>query len=136
MRCIYCTGDTKVVNSRLQRRLNQIWRRRTCSKCGAVFTSLESVDFATSLLITQHGQRQPSQFVRDRLFISIYESCKHRPDAISAATALTLTTISKLLPKIKNASIDRDILVKTTAEVLKRFDKVAAVHYQAYHPLR
>jgi len=105
-------------------------------QCGAIFSSRERVDFTTSLLVTHDGYREPGKFTRDTLFISIYDSCKHRPNAVADATALTATVISKLLPKIKHAGIDRDILVRTTAEVLKRFDKAAYTLYLAYHPLK
>lgn len=136
MICIYCKGDTRVVNSRLQKRLNQVWRRRQCLNCNAVFSSRERIDFATSLLVRHNGHGGVrGQFTRDTLFISIYQCLNHRKDAISEATALTATVISKLLPKIKHASIERDTLVKTTAEVLKRYDKAAYTLYLAYHPL-
>src|SRR4051812_1815954 len=113
MVCIYCNGSTQVINSRLQRRVNQTWRRRKCLKCNGVFTSLEGVDFSSSLSFRASHNRskvQPSTtslqpFQRDILFASILDSCKHRKDAVSDATALTGTILGRLRPHMQDAVI-------------------------------
>ena len=132
MVCIYCSNKTSVTNSRSQSKLNQTWRRRQCKRCGAIFTSVEQVNLPTSLLYkNKSGQLQP--FERDILFISIYEACKHRKTATSDATAVTSTILSKLLPKISQASLKRGEIIKTSLEALNRFDKAAGTYYAAYH---
>ncbi len=74
-------------------------------------------------------------FQRDKLFISIYEACKHRNDVLLASTALTATILNKLLSSIQNAGLERQQVIRYTTEVLDRFDKAAGVQYAAYHPL-
>jgi transcriptional regulator NrdR family protein len=134
MVCIYCGSKTKVINSRSQKKLNQTWRRRECLNCRAVVTSVEGVNLPTSVLfIRNQGVSEP--FQRDILFISVYESLLHRNDAVVAATALTSTVLSKLMDQIEQAGLQRQNVIQTTTEVLKRFDKAAAVHYQAYYPV-
>src|SRR5437868_3487113 len=101
MVCIYCGGQTKVINSRHQRRSNQNWRRRECFICKAVFSTDELVNLERSVSVRQpNGALQP--FRRDNLFISIYLSCGHRKNAAIDATGLCATVITKLLPIIKN----------------------------------
>jgi len=134
MVCIYCGGKTGVINSRAQKKANQTWRRRQCKDCQAVFTSVEAVDLPSSLLFVR-SSKHSERFQRDKLFVSVYESCKHRKDAQSASTALTATVLGKLFAKIETASLKRQQVVSVTTDVLKRFDKAAAVQYQAYHPL-
>jgi transcriptional repressor NrdR len=142
MVCIYCSGDTQVINSRLQRRANQVWRRRHCLKCKSVFTSSEGVDLSKSLSFRTSQNTSVSNkpvtviepFQRDILFASILDSCKHREAAVSDATALTGTILGRLRPYMKAAVIDREAVIKVTRETLKRFDKAAAVQYAAYHP--
>src|SRR6185369_12958000 len=92
MVCIYCGGKTAVVNSRSQKKANQTWRRRQCLDCQAVFTSVEAVDLPTSLLFKKDAKHS-EPFQRDKLFISVYEACGHRKDALRAATALTGTAL-------------------------------------------
>lgn len=74
-------------------------------------------------------------FLRDKLFLSIYKSCKHRPEAIQEATHLTATVICKLLPSIKEGCIEIGEIAKVTASTLKLFDYTAFVQYQAFHPI-
>jgi len=75
-------------------------------------------------------------FNRDQLFVSIFESCKHRPTALQDAASLTATVISKLASS--NAAepgvITRDQLVQSVHQLLKRFDPAAATYYASYHP--
>lgn len=71
-------------------------------------------------------------FLRDKLFISIYESCKHRPSATEDASALTDTIISKVLSK-HNPTVAKDNIKTSAYKVLKRFDQSAAVYYKAYY---
>ena len=66
MVCIYCGGETKVTNSRLQKRNNQVWRRRQCLECKGVFTTHEAVDLSSALLIDKSGAPEP--FISDLLF--------------------------------------------------------------------
>jgi transcriptional regulator NrdR family protein len=143
MVCIYCSEETQVVNSRLQRRSNQTWRRRRCLGCESVFTTLEGADYASSLSFRTSqntgkiGTSKTSlcSFQRDILFVSILESCKHRKTATEDATALTGTVLGRLRPLMTGAIIDRDDVVTITLSVLKKFDRAAAVHYAAFHPL-
>lgn len=133
MVCIYCKGKTSVANSRPQKRTNSIWRRRSCTVCGSVFTSLESVDLAGSIIVRRNKGVEP--FSRDKLLLSVYDSLRHRKTAITDAEGLLNTILSKLYAQLTTAVIDRDDIVRITSTVLGRFDKAAATHYSAFHPL-
>ena len=132
MVCVYCGNRTQVTNSRLQKKANQVWRRRQCQSCQGLFTTLEQIDLATSLLY-KNGSNHVEPFQRDILFLSINDSLKHRKTASSDATALTATVMAKLFPQIKEATIQRADIIKVATEALKRFDKPAATSYQAFH---
>jgi len=134
MDCIYCAGKTSVTNSRPQKRLRQIWRRRKCKQCGSIFTTVEGADFTTTLLV-RNTEGLLSPFRRDQLFTSILEACGHRPTRIADATGLTDTVIAHLRPYMASAQLDSDIIAKTAHKALERFDKPAAVHYKAFHPM-
>lgn len=132
MTCVYCGSKTSVTNSRLQKRPNHVWRRRHCKYCGATFTSVESPSYTHS--ITFHGNTGHTEpFSRDKLYLSIYEACKHRKDAVEASASLTDTVIDKLLPTLHEATVKRGDVVLITQQVLKRFDHLAAGNYTAYH---
>lgn len=135
MVCIYCSSPTEVTNSRLQRRNNHVWRRRACSACGNTFTTIERPELSGLIMVDVSGNgRKLTPFHRDQLFITIYESCKHRPDAIGAAGSLTQTVINMLLTEQQNGVVKRSQIVERTHQVLSRFDPTAATVYAAYHP--
>lgn len=137
MVCIYCSGKTSVINSRKTVRLNTTWRRRKCTVCHALFTSFEGIDLTHSLIVAHTGSAHVEPFARDRLLVSIYESCKHRPDALSEASALTDTIIAKIIALLPQQAtrgvIDRKIIIEQSVMVLERFDTAAATYYRAYH---
>lgn len=133
MVCIYCSAPTHVTNSRLQKRANQTWRRRHCKACGSNFTTHEVADLGSTIVVARGNTEQLQPFSRDLLFVSIYESTKHRPDALDDASALTQTIIAQLSALATNGKLDRDVIVAVSTAVLERFDKVAATMYAAYH---
>lgn len=133
MNCLYCGHKTGVGNSRMQRRKNMVWRRRQCPNCQATFTTIESPDLSSSLVIARRGHMQP--FLRDELFTSLFLACGHRKRAIEDAAALTDTITSQLLKQQESGQVSREQLVMTAIRVLKAFDKAAATQYAAYHPV-
>lgn len=133
MVCIYCGNETKITNSRAQKRTNGVWRRRTCQSCGSTFTSVEAPDLSGSISVKSAMQLEA--FQRDKLFMSVYDSLRHRKTALSDATMLTDTVLQRLYPKIHTATVQKQQIIEVTLLVLNRFDKVAATHYQAFHPL-
>ncbi len=132
MVCIYCGGKTQVSNSRTQKRSNSVWRRRTCTQCLATVSSNEKIDYETAIIIT--GEKSSQPFSRDILFISVYDSCRHRKTAIKDSIGLTDTIIKQLIPQIKHASLSKAQIKETTGKILARFDSAAGVQYKAYHP--
>lgn len=133
MVCVYCAYETKVINSRPQKRVNRVWRRRTCLACGTTFTSVEAIDLSGSIAVKTKKSLQP--FQRDKLLLSIYDSLKHRKTALGDATGLTDTVISALYPLMRDAVVQRTDITQVTIKTLQRFDKAAGTYYQAFHPI-
>ena len=134
MVCIYCGQPTAVTNSRHQKRNNTIWRRRTCKTCAQIFTTIERPDLFASIVIRSNDMLHG--FNRDTLFVSIYEACKHRSDALSDATELTQTILGVVLHTVSpQGTLERSTLAKTAHSILERFDTTAAAVYRAYHTI-
>lgn len=135
MVCIYCGSKTETTNSRLQKRRNSVWRRHRCQVCGAVFTSIEQVAYDLSLAF-EDRKSHITAFQREALFLSLYEACRHRPQAITEASDLTDTVVRKLLNGYAyDGVVKRTDLLAVTSETLGAFDSAAQVHYTAYHHL-
>jgi transcriptional regulator NrdR family protein len=134
MVCIHCSSETNVINSRHQKRSNQVWRRRRCTSCKSVFTTLEGAEYALAWQVrSATGHLEP--FSRDKLFLSIWNSLQHRKSALADAGALTDTVLKKLLHDVKDATLSPTHISRSAFVALNRFDKVAATHYQAFHPV-
>jgi transcriptional repressor NrdR len=132
MVCVYCGNDTGVINSRWQKRSNQVWRRRQCLTCQSVFTTHEQIELESVLSVERNGQTQA--FMPDLLLNELMMALKDRKDVYTASREVLSTIVRRLLslpqkPLFKPADIS-----KTTAEVLKRFDKQAYLRYVADHP--
>lgn len=135
MVCYICSGNTQVLNSRPQKRLNQVWRRRNCTLCDTLFTTNEAIDHRSTLLVPIADGRSYQPFERDRLFISLYKSLGHHPQALREAGELCATAIVKLVASAQNGVISRQQIAHICVVVLQRFDKLAAQHYAAMHRL-
>jgi transcriptional regulator NrdR family protein len=132
MVCIYCGSETKVTNSRHQKRNNQVWRRRECLQCRAVFTTNEVAQYDGAWRVhDQAGRLQP--FSRDKLFLSLHQVCVHRGTAAQDAGGLTETVIKKLAPLAKDGTISRASIIQVVQVALNRFDQLASLQYQALH---
>jgi transcriptional regulator NrdR family protein len=134
MICVYCGNKTIVTNSRFNKVLHKVWRRRQCAACMVTFTTFESLDYPKSYKFSSMDSYKP--FSRDVLFISIYQSCAHRKAAIDDSTAITDTVMGRLTKRVvQDGVIKREDVIKNCYEVLKHFDSAAASYYRAYHPL-
>lgn len=132
MVCIHCESKTQVINSRPQKRHNQVWRRRECTKCGTVFTTEETPLFEAVWAVTsKQGALHP--FSRDKLFLSLYNSCQHRRTAVQDAAGLVDTIIKRLAAQSSGGLIDRHTIIQVAQVALNRFDVAASVHYEAFH---
>jgi transcriptional regulator NrdR family protein len=132
MVCVYCSSATWVLNSRLQALTNSTWRRRACKECKQLFTTLEIPDLEKSFVV-KSASGELEAFSRDHLFISLYESCKHRPNALQDATNLTQTVLRKTLQQAQDGVIERELIVSAALGTLSQFDHVAKSLYEAYH---
>jgi transcriptional repressor NrdR len=132
MVCIYCGRETRVVNSRMQKRNNQVWRRRQCEACKAVFTTHEAIDLSQTFLVDSGSSQHP--FLPDRLYTDLLEALQDRKDRYVAAREVTSTIVQKVQKNTNGPLFSTKLISKTAAEILKRFDKRAYLRYAAEHP--
>ena len=135
MVCVYCGEKTDVTNSRPQKRNNQVWRRRECQGCGAIFTTHEAIDLSSALLVQPKGRGgSPGPFLPDLLFTELLLALQHRKDCYTAAREITSAVTARLLHLPNKPVFNTVEISRETAKVLGRFDKRAWMRYQADHP--
>jgi transcriptional repressor NrdR len=132
MICVYCGHETKVINSRLQKRNNQVWRRRQCLACKAVFTTHEAIDLPNALLV-QSGASTKA-FLPDLLFTEVLLALQDRKNCYVDAREVTNTVIKNLLKLPESPLFAPEQISKLTSKVLGRLDNRAGLRYMAEHP--
>lgn len=131
MVCVYCGGKTQVVNSRRQNRNNQVWRRRQCLRCGAVFSSTESAVLSKEFSVLHHGLLEP--FLVDKLYTEILLALQDRPRCYEEAREITLTVVNNIVNQRVNP-VGSNLIAQEAAKVLKRFSRRAWLRYTVEHP--
>src|ERR1035437_1767619 len=118
MVCVYCGHETKVTNSRRQKRNNQVWRRRKCAVCKAVFTTHEAVDLPGTLFVQSGASTKP--FLPDLLFTEVLLALQDRKDCYAAAREVTNTVIEQLLKMPESPLFAPQQISQATSKVLGR----------------
>jgi transcriptional repressor NrdR len=129
--CFYKT--TAVANSRPHKKQPQIWRRRTCPKCGEIFTTYERPSLAENKRI-HLPSGDIEVFNLGKLIISIHQAFSHNP-AGGAVQALWLAQTVEDTLSTEHTVITPDEIAAVTHQTLKRFDEMAAMQYAIQHTL-
>ncbi len=130
MNCPKCDSQSKVTNSRHQKRSNGVWRRRECKKCQFIWTTEERIQSTTVFSVDRDGQIL--EFASETLMMSLYEALRHKNTALSDAKHLSNTVITKLL-QLNTEIVSTKTIKDTVQGVLKNYDKLAADLYKATH---
>lgn len=132
MVCLYCGSQTQVINSRRRQRNNQVWRRRKCLACQAIFTSSEAVELESALSVNADGRIEP--FIPDLLLYELINCLKHRSDAYTASRELLDTIVQRLLTLPQKPLFTTNDINRVSAQILKRFDRRAYLRWCVEHP--
>ena len=132
MVCVYCGHETMVTNSRRQKRNNQVWRRRKCAVCKAVFTTHEAVDLPSALLVQSGTSTKP--FLPDLLFTEVLLALQDRTNCYVDAREVTNTVIKQLLKLPESPLFTPQQISQAASKVLGRLDKRAQLRFVAEHP--
>ncbi len=126
MKCIYCSAETQVLDSRDSE--HAIRRRRECTKCSRRFTTYERAE--TDLyVIKKDGRRE--KYVRNKMKAGIMKACEKRPVAQE--------DVEKMIDAIENEireekEIKSSRIGKLVMRRLKSMDKVAYIRFASvYH---
>lgn len=130
MVCIYCGHKTKVNNSRGSKAKTTTWRRRECLTCHAIATTIETYELQLSHRVS-HSDKSLRPFLRDRIYVDVFQSLSHRKSAITDATALTDTIITSCLRQSQRGIIQSSAITKVIHETLQKFDNAAAIYFSS-----
>lgn len=131
MKCPYCNSDLiKVIDSRPSEEQNAIRRRRQCENCNKRFTTYETIENASIIVIKKDHSREPYQ--REKLISGLIRSCHKRP--------ISMAQIDQIVDNIENAlyntmkkEIETTYIGELVMEQLKELDQVAYVRFASIY---
>ena len=134
MRCPNCgSHDNKVVDSRTNDNSNSIRRRRECLKCGKRFTSYETIERVSLLVIKRDGSRQ--SFDTQKIKNSIIAATGKRPVSMKQIDNI----VESIEMQIANTAIGdqqeiaSSVIGDMVMEELKKVDEVAYIRFAAVY---
>jgi len=129
MKCIFCSGETKVTDKRDGD--GETRRRRECLKCKKRFTTYERVEEPNFIVIKKDMSREP--FDRNKLRIGILKACEKRPIETEKIDKIINEIEGKLRNKTKGKEIESRKIGELVIRALKRLDKVAYIRFASVY---
>ena len=127
MKCIYCgCENSKVIDSRLSENSNSIRRRRECLSCKKRWTTYETVETSSILVIKKNGAIQP--FDKNKMINGIIKACEKRPVGLLEIETIA-SSVEKELKDNQVCEIESVKLGEMVLDLLKPLDKISYVRY-------
>ncbi|HIV68037.1 MAG TPA: transcriptional regulator NrdR [Candidatus Butyricicoccus stercorigallinarum] len=131
MKCPYCKHtESKVIDSRPTVDGESIRRRRVCLRCNKRFTTYETVEMSSLMVIKKDGSRQP--FDRDKLMRGIVKACEKRPVTKAQMDALLADLEQKLYGRLEN-EVSSKAIGEMILERLAHIDEVAYIRFASVY---
>lgn len=131
MKCPYCKHtESKVIDSRSTVDGESIRRRRVCLHCGKRFTTYETIESSSLMVIKKDGSRQ--QFKRDKLLRGVAKACQKRPVSAAQMESLIADMEQKLYASLEN-EVSSKIIGEMVLERLVNIDEVAYIRFASVY---
>ena len=131
MRCPFCgQDDTQVKDSRPTEDSTAIRRRRSCSECGARWTTFERVQLRELTVVKSGGDRAP--FDRDKLNRSLRIALRKRPVNEDRIERI-VNSIQRRLETSGESEIPTKAIGEMVMENLRELDMVAYVRFASVY---
>lgn len=125
--------QTKVINSRANKKRPVVWRRRQGTVSGMTFTTYERPSLAENKPITR-ADGSTDLFNLGKLLLSVSAAFTHNKRSAEYDSLWLAQTIEDTL-SMDTAPLTPATISTVTYHTLKRFDELAALQYAARHHL-
>lgn len=131
MKCPFCgSDDTQVKDSRPTDDNAAIRRRRSCTACGARFTTFERVQLREMTVVKSGGRREPLD--RDKLARSMSIALRKRsvdPERVERA----ITGIVRRIESSGQTEVGSHEVGELVMDALRQLDQVAYIRYASVY---
>lgn len=131
MKCPYCGSENgKVIDSRPAEDNTAIRRRRECLNCQRRFTTYETLENISLVVIKTDNSRQP--YDRSKVMRGIMRACEKRPVTLPQMETIADEIESELYQAMEKEVTSTEIGEKVMKH-LKEVDEVAYVRFASVH---
>ena len=131
MRCPFCGHhDTQVKDSRPTEDNSAIRRRRSCTNCGARFTTFERIQLRELIVVKRDGVREP--FDRDKIVRSMSIALRKRP-VDAERMERVVNGIVRQLESNGETEVPSEMIGQAVMEALGNLDPVAYIRYASVY---
>lgn len=131
MRCPFCGhNDTQVKDSRPTEDNAAIRRRRSCSECGARWTTFERVQLRELTITKKDGKKEP--FEREKLTRSLKVALQKRPVEGDQMERIC-NSIQRRLESLGENEVPSKVIGEMVMDVLADLDQVAYVRFASVY---
>jgi transcriptional repressor NrdR len=131
MRCPFCGApDTQVKDSRPTEENSAIRRRRSCTNCGARFTTFERVQLRELVVVKREGKREPLD--REKLLRSMTIALRKRPVA-PERIEMVVNGIIRRLESSGETEVSSQTVGQMVMDALASLDQVAYVRFASVY---
>jgi transcriptional repressor NrdR len=131
MRCPFCGApDTQVKDSRPTEENSAIRRRRSCTNCGARFTTFERVQLRELVVVKRDGKREPLE--REKLLRSMTIALRKRPVA-PERIEMVVNGIIRRLESSGESEVTSQTVGEMVMDALASLDQVGYVRFASVY---
>lgn len=130
MKCPFCGGESRVIESRPASDEEAVRRRRECLACGRRFTTMERVEVPPLIVVKKDGRRE--RFSRDKLLTGVLKACEKRPVPMEVIEKLA-DDIERDLRSSLDQEVPTSVIGERVMEALRRIDGVAYVRFASVY---
>ena len=131
MRCPFCGApDTQVKDSRPTEENSAIRRRRSCTNCGARFTTFERVQLRELVVVKRDGKREPLE--REKLLRSMTIALRKRP-VTPERIEMVVNGIIRRLESSGESEVTSQTVGEMVMDALASLDQVAYVRFASVY---
>jgi transcriptional repressor NrdR len=131
LKCPFCSfAESKVIDSRPTDDGERIRRRRECIGCAKRFTTYETLEIVSIMVIKKDKSRE--LFDRAKLLKGMLKACEKRPISLKSLEEAVNTIETKL-----QNSLEREVassqIGEYVVEILKNIDEIAYVRFASVY---
>lgn len=131
MRCPYCAHlQDRVIDSRAANENRSVRRRRECLKCRRRFTTYESIEEISMMVVKRDGRRE--SFDRNKVISGILKACEKRPVSLQQVEDL-VDRVERELQKKYEKEIPVQAVGELVMEKIHKLDEVAYVRFASVY---